>query len=337
MALKFLDSFDVHTDEWAGTPTVSFAAGRTGNAMSFNVANTVTPKYRFVPGGFDAGVDYYLGAALRFTSAYGNGTSSDKACAFGLGNGASFTGYGIWVAGADRRLHARRMTTTTGQVYSTDKVITYGSWHYIEMKIRISSSVGVFQAWLDGVQVFAADLTGLNTLDGAGAITSIVLGGGGALLEVDDLYVCDTSGAANNNRLGNLTVNAIRPTSDGFHTAFTPSTGGTGFALVDETPFANTDYNTGVTGSKETYGFGDVNATRVVRGLQVSTQVSTETGGGSQGRPIIRIGSTDYPLATEAVGSGSSRKHIPVDVSPATAAAWTGAEVKAAEFGYEVL
>lgn len=132
------------------------------------------------------------------------------------------------------------------QTYTTPApCIVAGTWHHIEMKVVRSTTVGTIEVRVDGVPVIA--LTGLN--NGASAIAQVAWGvqnGVGQLQHPSDTYMKDLviwngSGSQNNDFLGSVQVYPLIPTADDTF-AWTPSTGTTGYNLIDEAPTNDTDY-----------------------------------------------------------------------------------------------
>lgn len=331
MALLFADSFDVHTDQWTGALAKTFIAGRTANCLNSPVNGNITMR----PLGFSIlrDTDYWIGFAVKFPT--GSSTQTNNYAGIGLHDISAGTGFSLNV-NTSRQLLFRQNTIST-VIGTSSGVVQYDTWHWIDIRFRQGSTAsnGHIELWLDNTQVYS--VSNVSTTS-ANTYNAIAIGGAvGAAYQIDDFYMLDTTGTTNNGRLGNIQVNAIRPTADGNYTQFASSTGTSGWDLLDEGPFSGADYNTGSTGQKESYAFGDINGTRAVRGLYVTTKTGTETGGNSSGRPFIRIGTTDYPLTTESISSGSTLKAQVLNVSPATSSALTPTEVNNAEFGYEVL
>ena len=156
--------------------------------------------------------------------------------------------------------------------------------------------------------------------------------------DYDDLYVCDGSGAAANNYLGPLTVVVKLPDSAGTTTNFTPSTGANWQNVDDALQNADTDYNAETTiGELDLYNVAALGVTGVVKGVQLGLCVRSAGSGGETVSPMYRISAVNYTGTAVAVTTSYAYYLDPRAVSPATAVAWTTAEIDAAEFGLKLV
>lgn len=92
--------------------------------------------------------------------------------------------------------------------------VTANTWHYLEGQITINNSTGSLVLNLDGTQIL--NLTSVNTRGGSANnfIGQVELGGDCTIL-FDDMYMFDTTGAANNAMRGDSRVETLFPKSDG--------------------------------------------------------------------------------------------------------------------------
>lgn len=115
-------------------------------------------------------------------------------------------------------------------------VLTANSWNHVEIKVTRGASDGVVELRVNSQTVLVA--TGLVL--GANDPALVHFGvthfktGSGTIGYFKDIVIWDTVGSQNNNFLGAVSVYILRPDAD---VAFpwTPSTGTTGFNLIDET------------------------------------------------------------------------------------------------------
>lgn len=106
----------------------------------------------------------------------------------------------------------------------SSSVITKGVWHYIEFKVRLSDTIGTVDIRVDGANVLSL---GTDTKNAGTATVFSGVGFGfmnysGTFDIIDDLYVCNEQGAANNDWLGDIKVEALTPNGDGAHSDLTP-------------------------------------------------------------------------------------------------------------------
>lgn len=139
------------------------------------------------------------------------------------------------------------------------------TWYQVEMKVKIRrDATGSIEVRLNGQTII--NETNVRT-GGTGTepVTEFaIIGPGGAgKTWHDDTYLCDTSGARNNNFLGDVRNFEQVPEADGFFTGWTPLSGTDHFAMVNEIPpDSNTSYVSADTpGQTDTYLFPLTGAT----------------------------------------------------------------------------
>lgn len=156
------------------------------------------------------------------------------------------------------------VTTDTLQLHGNGGGTLLGSaacsistWHYIEIKLTISSSVGAAEVRLDGSTVI--NVSGVNTMNassGHAKIAAIQFGGysSSTNMEFDDMYLCDNSGSVNNDFLGDCSIGLLVPDGDS-SVQLSRSSGSTNYSLVDEYPgdSATTYVYSATAGHKDLY------------------------------------------------------------------------------------
>lgn len=168
----------------------------------------------------------------------------------------------VWLMdGASPQLTMR--VDTLGAVYiaaaadravSASGVIIPDEWASIEISGKIDAAIGEITVKVNGAVVASA--TGVNTkVTGSSSINGIKLGCIGVGLPekqkiFDDMYVVDSLVS-----LGPCRIVTSGATSNGSHQDFTPSTGASNSATVDELPVSAVDYVSGSTvGQYDEYG-----------------------------------------------------------------------------------
>jgi hypothetical protein len=111
-------------------------------------------------------------------------------------------------------------------------LINAGEYAYIEL--GFSSSTQKASVRVNGLTVipltdFTIALPDADTFTMTGA-------GGGSFMWVDDIYVCDNTGAHNNTFLGAVRLYSTGPTGDSTPLQWTPSSGSDHFSLVNAIP-----------------------------------------------------------------------------------------------------
>lgn len=131
-------------------------------------------------------------------------------------------------------------TTATG-------VLPSGAWNFIEVKIVVHDTAGVVVIRVNGGIVL--NLTGIDTKSGTETTLNSIQFESGTGSAYDDVYICDSSGSYNNDFLGDLTVEHMRPGSDDtVQWLGSDADSIDNWALIDESgTYSDTDYITSST------------------------------------------------------------------------------------------
>jgi len=226
---------------------------------------------------------------------------------------------------------------------TSSQAMLSGVYYHLKLKVVIHPSAGTFQAWLNGVSVFSG--SGLNTrASGTSQWNVISLGNTGVnggvgsdrdnTFDFDDLYVRDSDISR-----FDLTAIALHAQAgNGANVGYTPSAGTDHGANVDDTTSdGDTTYNYADTiGLLDTYAMDDVPTTAAIAFVQ-SVDVCRKVDPGDRlVANVFRIGGVNYVGSDLAPGQTYSHLLQPYDVSPATAAAFTAAEINAMEAGQKI-
>jgi len=212
-------------------------------------------------------------------------------------------------------------------------VFPLNRWLYVEVKVTIDNSAGAVEVRIDGVTV--ASLSGIDTQNtGNNYVNRVTLDGG---CYKDDFYICDTSGAKNNDFLGDIAIEAVVPDANGTNQDWTPSAGSDHYAVIDEVPpNGDSDYlSTGSTGQKETNQHAALTLTGSVLGVQQMHLVRKDDAGSWTVKPICKSGSTESAGSALAVSDTYTYVTRILEDDPDTGADWLPAGVNAAEWGIE--
>jgi len=249
-----------------------------------------------------------------------------------------------------QRFYVYNHATSASSSYSP---LTYtpGGWYYIEMKVKIDNTNGGVWVRINGVDqirlgAYALTPVGLDTLAGAGSAIAdtIIFGninGSNCSWNGDDVYMCDDSGSANNDFLGDIRVQTILPTADGGTNEWTASAGSRYDCVNDPTLNSVTDYiQSGTTvGNKNTFAFGNVTPTSgTVKGVQILIGAMKDDAGSRSIAPVYGNGTpaSDVDGATVSVGDAYIYYSEIKEQDPVAAADWTISSVNAAEFGVKL-
>ncbi len=240
---------------------------------------------------------------------------------------------------ASGQIFVKRSSSTlgsSGDAGGETFVFFDGVWHYIELKVVIDASSGSWELRVDGS--LSASGTGVNT----GTPASLIEFGcqrDGQFL--DDIYICDGDGSANNDFLGPVFVEGLLPTSDGNSSQWTPSTGTDHFAVIDENPsdLDGTDSLTTTTqDAKETFGYGNLTGGQsAIFGVQVNTDARKTTINNQDLRNVARSGTTENEDVAVSVTDDVNFATVAsvFEQDPDSLSPWTPAGVDNAEFGFK--
>jgi hypothetical protein len=338
MALLFFEGFDKYASaaqmlqqanySSTSSPTITTTTPRTGRA-ALEFWNGQNARFNVSP----SGNTLILGAGVFFVAAP-NGNqlplqlwaSNQARVNITLGTNAS------------GQLQLRRDTSTV--LWTGTDVEPAGTWLHYELKAVLDHTANGALTLRRNGQILAA-LTGVQTRLGAtdviDAVRAIENGGHGQRFRLDDLYVCDGAGTANNDFLGQRRVRTLLPNAD-LQAEWTASPAGSNAARVGEAAADDdtTHVAAAAAGPTDRYGFEDLPASvATVAGVRLSYRVRKQDAVPAETRCFIRSGATvaqgpnDAPDVTYRFFSAL----FPTD--PATAGAWTPAAVNALSAGVQ--
>ena len=339
MALIFMDGFDHYsfteiTQKWTardssttnGNDIKPTSGRRGGGALLIGSSGGL---YKSVP----ARATYLLGVAI-YPVTIPTTTGGGQAL-FELRDGSTQQLYVFIDTAAKLRIYRGG-----GVLLATsDDPLPIATWSYVEFKATIDNAAGAYELRVNGLPWLTA--SGVDTQNSANAFANYaclgISGANDGNVYYDDFYLCDTSGAANNDFLGDVRIDVLVPNGPGTYQDWEPSPGTDHAALVDETSPNTTDYLTGATpGARETLMLGDLPAQGSVVAVQVCNYLAKTDAGAAKTRNLIRSGTTDA-YGPEAALSTSYVYSLSVhETDPATGSAWSTAAVDALEVGVEV-
>lgn len=380
MALIFIDSFDHYAAadiglKWSaiagGDPTPNFtiqpgAGRRGGGALAIGGPNRAITKNL-------AGIQTVI---IGFAMHYGIDPPPDNTTSFLQILGADAPHLYVAV-GADESLQVYRMSAVSGGTpvlvaASIPGALTWAmvqndgdvfgdpdTYNYIEVKATISAaSAGAVTVRVNGVVVI--DVHGVRTnATGSSAelVTGILVRNGAnqnnnALTYFDDLYICDTSGTANHDFLGDVAIDALVPAADGTYRDFTPSGGSAHYPLVNQFAASTTNYVfSGTVGARDSYQFADLpfdyygvglgpgapaRAGHEVLGVQLVSAARNDVAGTRAIAHLAKSGISELTSAPITLATARGLYTTILETDPATGAGWTEAALDAAEFGVVV-
>lgn len=228
---------------------------------------------------------------------------------------------------------------------ASDNVFSVDSYVYLELKVTIADSGGSFELRANGV--VTASGSGIDTRNGGtGVIDRVTLGDARSSLpssassNFDDLYVLNTSGATNNDFLGDVRIDAAVVSASGSSTQFTPSAGANYECVDDPTPDDDATYVSSSTqGHLDLFNYGDLSHNPpAIFGVQICTLARKDDASAISLQAKSRVGG----VTRSAGGSWSlldtyAYQMTTIETDPDTSSDWTQSGINAAEFGFEVV
>jgi len=224
--------------------------------------------------------------------------------------------------------------------------ITLGRYYYVEMQASINQSSGSVVMRINGQVVLS--LSGVNTSpsgDNVADVMQVIGPGGSAFVFVDDLYVTDNSGSANQSFLGDVQIGVIMPAAVGDFSQWTPVGGSTNYLMVNEIPpDGDATYVEAVMPSSgpapiDTYFFQTVNPNLVILAIQTNIMARKDDVGNRALSLVTRFGGANN--VANASGKFVNETYLDYlnqqDVNPLTTLQWTPATLNLAQFGYQLI
>ena len=219
--------------------------------------------------------------------------------------------------------------------------ISMSFYHWVEVHYKISTTVGVMEVWVDGVQVI--NLTGINTSQSGGTNFGTVglglVGSNTCRAVYDDWYILDTTGSYNNTRLGDSRIETLRPNSDAGPNDGVPSTAGPHYAMVDEMQWStsNTIVLGSTSGNAEVFGMTSLStAPSTIHAVRVLAVVEKTDGGTLLANAIVVSSNVEADGTSTDLNTSFSHAFNMFETDPNTSTPWTATAVNSMNCGFKV-
>ena len=218
-----------------------------------------------------------------------------------------------------------------------------GTWHYIEVKVKIADASGTVELRQDGVTRLS--YTGDTQNGGVANVDRVAWASrtNGLDYRIDDIYILNEQGTINNDFLGDTRCYPLYPNGNGNYSQLVGSDGNStdNYLLVDESPVpSSSDYvGSATVGQKDTYTFEDLPVSvGTIRGVETRVFAAKTDTGTKQIRALVRRSATDangvdHALADSAYVTFQDMWEQDPHAGPG---AWTITNVNGSEFGAEV-
>lgn len=288
---------------------------------------------------WDKGVNYStLIAGVRFQTGAGAAATTDILVFY---DGASVQ-CGISINAAGKLIFWRGTNATVIATGTT--VLSGSSWYFLEAKVTFHNTTGAYEIRLGGVTEMSG--SGANTRSTANNQASgirwisVASGSVCSMLDIDDTYICDTSGSGPlNDFLGVIRVETEFVTSND-SVQWTPSASTNNTNVDDPQANDDTDYNSDATaGHIDLFNHGNLSSTPVtIFSVAVTSRARKDDVTARTYRNKLKSSTTVGNGATTSLDTTYKWIRDQFDTDPATAAAWaSAAAVNGTKIGYEVV
>lgn len=265
-------------------------------------------------------------------------TYTELICGFGVritgGNDKQFFNFGGAGGVGIDSLNRLTLIDSLGAVVATGThQLNHDVWYYIE--IRIDCSGGEAEVHFNGFPEIASTSGDFDT--SIGYVKWVWQYVGAAMVQVDDVYVNDTTGGVNDTFWGDMVVQTFFPVADGSYTDFTPKTGTDHYPMVDETSFdgeATYVYDNNV-GDKDSYSVGPALADTTIYSVQLNLAARKQDAGSRAAKALILQSGTDYLSSAYPLSTDWAIYTWILDKDPA-GATWLYTTVNSDEYGIKV-
>ena len=350
MALIFIDGFDHYDpqaldpfgDPWLARGKAAYLSPQATRIQGRRPASYALRLPAGAGGGYvknlEAGrASLIVGAAIRVAPFENTG---EEPVLLGVRDASAQVAHLVTI-GDDGRLRLYRRGSGWDQLISTSvTTAAVRGWHYVELQVVQGTSNGTVNVRLNGV--LAITLSAQNTTQGGGPLLTAFVGAVPGqpcpvTVDVDDLYLADTSGTINNTFLGDVRVDALKPQASGALNQWAVEPAGLpAWAAVsdgDET----TALRAATAGLRQTF---DVEAlpvmtTPAIHGVQVTLLARKTDAGTGRVRGLVASGASTA-VGPDIVLQEQLAWHTALfERNPNGNVQWTEAAFNAAEFGLE--
>lgn len=347
MSLIYTEGFDIYNTSAnltgiggyvvpSGSPVLTFVTGRfTGQALHFNQSATSGTLRTSLPASYSTLI---VGTAWRPT------TNALINTIIGFADSGTPQLY-LVIDNSNRILISRNGTTLA----TSTATLTVNVWYYIELKVTFNNS-GSYAVRVNGAP-FAGlpDTSGVDTTATANntanqlLLCQFAVPNANSASDYDDLYVCDTSGSANNDFLGDVEVRTLLPNAAGANSNWTKTGGSTGsYTAVNENPYdSDTSYVSSATlNTIDTYGYPDLPSNAATVFGVVSNLIGRKDDAGNRDVTTrYRADTTteaDFTATDLTLSASYTQLRQIQETNPVTLTSWTVADVNNGEFGPKV-
>ncbi len=227
--------------------------------------------------------------------------------------------------------------TNNGITIATgNTILNTNVWYYIEFKTTIGNP-GTYEVRINEVtDIFGTGVTKASVNTFANKFAFMKPATWDACYLIDDIYILDNTGSANNDFLGEVKTELLTPTGPGLTTQWTPIPGSlTNWQAVS----GQGEVQTSTFNFVDVYAFGALQfLTGNIAGVAVSIYGEIEDITSHQLGAVIKSSGTTIITSPQTFADLSPRyKSFIQETDPSTSVAWTIGGINAAQYGMKLL
>ncbi|MFN3297694.1 hypothetical protein [Caldimonas sp.] len=242
--------------------------------------------------------------------------------------------------GEDGRLTLYRRQWGYDQLISTSVATAPArGWHYVELQVTQGTSNGVLSVRVNGI--LAIQLTAQNTVQGGVQLLTAFVGAVPGdpcpvTVDVDDLYLADTSGTINNTFLGDVRVDALPAQANGSLNQWTVEGAASAWAAVSDGDEASS-IRANAAGLRQTFDIAPLPAmaTPAIHGVQVTMLARKTDAGLGKVKGLVASGAQTAVSADLILQEQLAWHTALFERNPNGNVQWTESAFNDAEFGVE--
>ena len=240
---------------------------------------------------------------------------------------------------ASGQISIRRGSTTLG---TTTAVLATNTWYYLEFKFTLEDSCSIDCILKINGSTEITLAAGTDTRNGTSLaeipeMMGFTFNGSSRYAYFDDLYLCDSTGSVNNDFLGPVSIETLKPNGNGTTSDWDGSDGNqvNNYLQVDEDEIGGSDYIEAQNINEvDLFTYEDASASvATLHGVKVVSYLEKTTTAPNTIAHVCRSNSTNYTSDDLAVPEGDSTVFSIWDTDPDTSSAWTPSTFNSAEFG----
>ncbi len=306
MSLLFFDGFDgydaaadlTNFGGWISQTAMAISSTvRVGSGKSIQINSGTNKQARYLMNPVQTAKTLFAGFAVNRSSGIATNVFALYNAALAVQIALNITAEGFLQALAGNRSTILATGTTALQ---------NNTWYYVELKLLVANTGGIFDCRLNGASEFT--FTGDTQQQSTDEVASVALENwqGATTILIDDFYLLNSDGTANNTYLGEQRCEIMTPTSDST-VAWARNTGASNFSAVDDAIGAPDDDTTYVSSStsaqKDEYGLSDLTGVNAVAGVKLVTRAEKDDANPLSLKTGIKSGATDQQVV-HALGVG---------------------------------